>query len=343
MVTLKDVAQLAGVAPITVSRVINYPQSVKERTRLKVERAIKQLNYSPNNIARSLVTNRTNIIGVLLSNIANPYFSEFILGVETKARQLGKSIIICNAMDYESARSNVNLLLEQRVDGMIFTSLEFDSIALQEQLFRELEEINENRKQTVPFVLVDPFPKQTLLPSILIDNYMAGTLAMEHLHELGHEVIAHLNLNRDANVWIDRFRAYRDAQENKGIQLNADHIALIEKEDVRVAEEAAYALLRAIPRPTAIFAANDVLAVGALQAAHRMRIKIPEEISIIGVDGNDIAKHSYPRMTTVAHPRYQLGELSAELLIDLINGKEDTVRQMVNCTLQVNESTGPLL
>lgn len=341
MATLKDVAKLAGVAPITVSRVINEPRSVKERTRLKVEQAIKQLNYTPNNIARSLVTNRTNIIGILLSNIANPYFSEFILGVETKARQLGKSVIICNAMDYESAKNNVNLLLEQRVDGMIFTSFEFDTIALQEQMLRELEKLNANDKQAVPIVLVDPFPKQTRLTSIQIDNYMAAIVAMDHLHELGHTAIAHLTMNRDADVWIDRFKAYKDALAKRGTQLNTDYIALIDKEDVRLAEEAAYRLLRTNPRPTAIFAGNDLLAVGVLQAAHRMKIKIPEELSIIGIDGNDIAKHSYPRMTTVAHPRYRLGELSAELLINMINGKEDQASLLIKCALQVNESTGP--
>lgn len=341
MATLKDVAKLAGVAPITVSRVINEPRSVKDRTRLKVEQAIKELNYTPNNIARSLVTNRTNIIGVLISNIANPYFSEFILGVETKARQLGKSVIICNAMDYERAKSNVNLLLEQRVDGMIFTSFEFDSITLQEQMLRELEKLNESRKQPVQIVLVDPFPKQTLLNSIQIDNYMAAIVAMDHLRDLGHQAIAHLSLHRDAGVWIDRFKAYKDALGKRNIPLNTDYIALIDKEDARLAEEAAYRLLRADPRPTAIFAANDILAIGALQAAHRMKIKVPEELSIIGIDGNDVAKHSYPRMTTVAHPRYRLGELSAEMLIDLINGKEDQASLLIKCTLQLNESTGP--
>lgn len=340
MITLKDVAKLAGVAPITVSRVVNDPQSVKERTRMKVIQAIEQLNYTPNNIARSLVTNRTNIIGILLSNIANPYFSEFILGVETKAKQLGKRVIICNAMDYESTMDNVNLLLEQRVDGMIFTSFEFKSIALQEQMLRYLEKLNANQKQSVQFVLVDPSPKQTLLTSIQIDNYLSATIAMAHLHELGHEAIAHLSLNRDADVWIDRFKAYKDAQGKKGILLNTNYIALVDKEDVRMAEEATYSLLQANPRPTAIFAANDILAIGALQAAHRMKIKIPEEISIIGIDGNDIGKHSYPRMTTVAHPRYRLGEQSAELLIDLINGKKDQASLLIKSTLQVNETTG---
>ncbi|MCU6709956.1 LacI family transcriptional regulator [Paenibacillus sp. J5C_2022] len=343
MATLKDVAKLAGVAPITVSRVINDPQSVKERTRLKVEQAIKQINYMPNSIARSLVTNRTNTIGVLLSNIANPYFSDFILGVETKARELGKNVFICNGMNYESAMSNINLLMEKRVDGMILTSFEFDSIGLQEKLLRELERLNANEKHSVQFVLVDPSPKQTLLTSIQIDNYMAATVAMDHLHELGHKAIAHLSLNRDADVWIDRFKAYKDAQGRINIPLNTEHIALIDKEDVRLAEEATYRLLLTTPRPTAIFAANDTLAVGALQAAHRTRLRIPEDISIIGIDGNDIAKHSYPRMTTVVHPRYRLGELSAELLIDLINGKEDTASLLIKCTLQVNESTGPLL
>ncbi len=340
MVTLKDVAKLAGVAPITVSRVINEPHAVKEKTRIKVQQAIEQLGYSPNQLARGLVTNRSNMIGVVITNIANPYYADYILGLETKAKQLGKSVVICNGLDYASAKSNLELLLKQRVDGIIFTSFEFHSIQIQERFIQELEQLHFRKEHTVPIVLFNPFPVNTNLPAIRTDNYSDGLMAMRHLLELGHERIGHLSLNRDAGVWMDRLRAYRDSLLSRELSVRSEYIHLIEKEKVKDAEQGAYRLLQAEERPTAIFAANDIMAVGVLQAAHRLGIKVPEQLSIIGIDGIELAQYSYPSLTSVAHPRYALGEQSVELLINIINGQDNLPGHIVSTQLQTRESTG---
>ncbi|QNK56542.1 LacI family DNA-binding transcriptional regulator [Paenibacillus sp. PAMC21692] len=342
MVTLKDVAKLAGVAPITVSRVINEPHTVKEQTRSKVQQAIEQLGYSPNQLARGLATNQSNMIGVVVSNIANPYYADYILGIETKAKQFGKSVVICNGLDYVGAKSNLELLLMQRVDGIIFTSFEFDSIRMQERFIEELEQLHFRKNHTVPVVLFNPSPAHTSLPVIQTDNYLDGLIAMRHLLELGHARIGHLSLNRDASVWMDRFRAYKDSLLARGLPLRSEYIRLIEKERVKEAEQGAYQLLQVEERPTAIFAANDILAVGVLQAAHRLGIRVPDELSIIGVDGIELAQYSYPSLTSVVHPRYSLGEQSVDLLVQIMNAQEDLPSLIVKSQLQVRESTSAL-
>ncbi len=343
MITMKDVAKRAGVSPITVSRVLSMSEKVKPATRAKVLQAVEELNFKPNSIARSLVTNRTDTIGLLLSNIANPYYPEFILGFETQARLLGKNVILCNAQDYDVAMSNLELLLEKRVDGIVVTSIEFDSLKLQEQFHAYLEELGSLKQKNTPIVLMDPNPRSTTLPCIEVDNYLAGRIAMEHLYELGHRRIAHISVERDANVWIDRLRAYKDAHRKDDMQFNPALIELIDKEDARISEAAATKLLQQEPRPTAIMAGNDILAVGAIHAVHRLGLRIPEDISIIGIDGTSIGDQIYPRLTTVMHPQSKVGELAAQLLCQRINGDADNSNVILKPSLWVRESTGTAL
>ncbi|MFD0714809.1 LacI family DNA-binding transcriptional regulator [Paenibacillus sp. GCM10027626] len=339
MITMKDVAKLAGVSPITVSRVISSPEQVRPATQAKVMKAIEELNFKPNNIARSLVTNRTDTIGLLLSNIANPYYPEFILGLETYARAQGKNVIICNAQDYDTASHNLELLLEKRVDGIVITSIEFASMKLQEKFHAELEDLVHMKQKSIPIVLMDPNPRSTLLSCVEVDNYLAGRIAMDHLHSLGHRRIAHLSVERDANVWIDRMRAFKDAYRRYGLDLQQELVELIETEDVRAAAAAATRLLQCTPRPTAIFAGNDLLAIGALHAAHRLGIRVPEQLSIIGIDGINVGDQIYPRLTTVAHPQSKVGEVAAQLLLDKINGNDDNSSIILKPALLVREST----
>lgn len=343
MITMKDVAKLAGVSPITVSRVISSPEQVKPSTRAKVTRAIEELNFKPNSIARSLVTNRTDTIGLLLSNIANPYYPEFILGLETTARSLGKNLIICNAKDYDTATQNLELLLEKRVDGIVITSIEFDSLKLQEKFHANLEELVNLKQKNIPIVLMDPNPRSTILSCIEVDNYLAGRIAMDHLFLLEHTKIAHISVERDANVWIDRLRAYKDAHRKFGLEFDTSLVELIPIEDLKAAEEAAIRLLQKSQRPTAIFAGNDILAVGAIRAAHRLGIKIPEEISIIGIDGINVGDQVFPRLTTVAHPQNKVGEVAAQLLVKKINGHDDNSNITLKPALLVRESTARAL
>jgi len=339
MITMKDVARLAGVSPITVSRVISSPEQVKPATQAKVLKAIEELNFKPNQIARSLVTNRTDTIGLLLSNIANPYYPEFILGLETMARSLGKNVIICNAQDYETAAKNLDLLLEKRVDGIVITSFEFESLKLQEKFHTDLENLVHLQHKTTPIVLLDPNPRSTTLSCVEVDNYLAGRIAMDHLFSLGHRRIAHISVERDANVWIERMRAYKDAFRRNGLEMDAGLVELLPVEDVRQAQEASVRLLQRSPRPTAIFAGNDLLAVGAIHAAHQLGIKVPEQLSIIGIDGIVIGEQIYPRLTTVAHPQNKVGEVAVQLLIDKINGADDNSSIILKSALVIREST----
>lgn len=345
MITMKDVARLARVSPITVSRTLSNPESVKPETRKKVLEAVENLQYKPNHIARSLATNRTNIIGVLLSNITNPFYPEFLLGLETKARSLGWSVIICNANDFDTASRNLELLLEKRVDGIVVTSLEFASNKLKGRLLKNLERMVLSKSISTSIVMFETIPSTTTLSCIQVDNYLAGHIAMEHLHGLGHKNIAHISHQAaewaDYGVWIERIRAFKDAQIKIGIEPKETMIELVPSEDVQVVVEATRRLLKLNPRPSAIFAANDMLAVGVLQAAYIEKVRVPEELSIIGIDGIPIGNQVFPRLTTVAYPQYKLGEASANMLIEQIEGRTDGMNITFKPVLEVRESTAP--
>jgi LacI family transcriptional regulator len=343
MANMKDVAKKAGVAPITVSRVINQPDTVSSTTRKKVMKAIEELNFKPNQIARSMITRRTNTIGVLLSNITNPYFPEVLLGLEVTAQSLGNNLIICNAIDYDKTLKNLDLLLEKRVDGIVVAPIEFPSLESQKRFYSYLEDLsNKLSDQKIPVVFINNDLQETSLSCVSIDNYLCATAAMDHLLGLGHRRIAHLTVERDAKVWIERMRGYRNMLEMRHIAIESSLIG-IGKEEVESAERVAIGLLQQTNRPTAIFAANDTLAVGAIHAAYKLGLNVPGDLSVIGIDGIALGRYIYPKLTTVSHPRFKIGEMSVKLIMEKINGNDSSD---FNITLKpeliVRESTGPV-
>lgn len=343
MATMKDVAKKAGVAAITVSRVINQPETVALITRKKVLKAIEEMNFKPNQVARSMITGRTNTIGMLLSNITNPYFPEVLMGLEVTAQKLGINMLICNALDYETTLKNVEMMLEKQIDGIVVAPIEFPSIDSQNRFYTYLEELGSNAaKPRVQIIFINNDLQETSLSCVSVDNYHSARLAMEHLLNLGHRRIAHLTVERDVKVWIERMRGYRDMLAKHNIPVEHTLIGL-GKEEVESAEEAATALLQQKDRPTAIFAANDTLAVGAIHAAYKLGLQVPNDLSVIGIDGISLGKYIYPKLTTVSHPRFQIGEVSIKLIVDKINDRDsNNLNIMLKPELTIRDSTRPL-
>lgn len=310
-VTIKDVARKANVGLGTVSRVLNNHASVKESTRISVLNAIKELDYNPNAIARSLKSKSTKSVGVMIPDISSAFYPDIVRGIEDVASIYKYNIILCNTdLDREREKSSLNMLKEKKVDGIIFISNTID-----EELKKEFKKIG------IPIVLVATKDLNNEFHSVVIDNVKASYTAVDFLCQLGHKNIAMIaGTYGDPNAGIPRVEGYRRALEDNGIEVQED---LIYYGDYKY--KSGYELMKRILErkviPTALFAASDNMAIGAASAALQSGYKIPEDISIIGFDGIETAEFFYPPISTVKQPRYDMGARGMEQLIRLIRNE----------------------
>jgi len=326
--TIYDVAEKAGVSIATVSKVINNTGRISDKTRKKVNLIMNELNYHPSFVASALTGKRTQTIGLLIPNIANPFYSEFARNLEDRAHELGYSIVICST-DYneEKEKKYVSLLMRKQVDGFIITS-GFTNVGL----------IQEVIDQKIPVALIAYSIPTLSLNSIGIDDYKAGYQATAHLAELGHKRIAVIAETVQSSN--DRVRGYKDAL--KEYQLEFDINLYIEtKATVEDGEIATDKLLNVEEPPTAIFAFNDILAIGTMQCAKKRGLSIPENLSVIGCDNTILAL--IPSLTTMGQPLREMGHEAADVLIEEIEGKKTRKQQiLLSPELVIRDSTGPL-
>jgi len=326
--TIYDVAEKAGVSIATVSKVINNTGRISDKTRKKVNLIMSELNYHPSFVASALTGKRTQTIGLLIPNIANPFYSEFARNLEDRAHELGYSIVICST-DYneEKEKKYVSLLMRKQVDGFIITS-GFTNVGL----------IQEVIDQKIPVALIAYSIPTLSLNSIGIDDYKAGYQATAHLAELGHKRIAVIAETVQSSN--DRVRGYKDAL--KEYQLEFDINLYIEtKATVEDGEIATDKLLNVEEPPTAIFAFNDILAIGTMQCAKKRGLSIPENLSVIGCDNTILAL--IPSLTTMGQPLREMGYEAADILIEEIEGKKTRKHQiLLSPELVIRDSTGPL-
>ncbi|MDH2363322.1 LacI family DNA-binding transcriptional regulator [Priestia megaterium] len=326
--TIYDVAEKAGVSIATVSKVINNTGRISDKTRKKVNLIMNELNYHPSFVASALTGKRTQTIGLLIPNIANPFYSEFARNLEDRAHELGYSIVICST-DYneEKEKKYVSLLMRKQVDGFIITS-GFTNVGL----------IQEVMDQKIPVALIAYSIPTLSLNSIGIDDYKAGYQATAHLAELGHKRIAVIAETVQSSN--DRVRGYKDAL--KEYQLEFDINLYIEtKATVEDGEIATDKLLNVEEPPTAIFAFNDILAIGTMQCAKKRGLSIPENLSVIGCDNTILAL--IPSLTTMGQPLREMGYEAADILIEEIEGKKTRKHQiLLSPELVIRDSTGPL-
>ncbi len=328
-VTIRDVAQLAGVVPSTVSHAINHTAPVSEETRQRVFEAIQKLGYRRNTLARSLRQQTTQTLGLLLPNIANPVSAEIARGVSEVADADGYSLLIGETND-DPADEDRQLarMLDRRVDGLIIVSTD------SERRLHAYHDVD------IPLVLVNrqtPLPPIDL-PSVEIDNVQAGYLATRHLIDLGHSAIGIVT----TSLGNERYEGYRRALEEAQLPLRPDLIycATLEETDLMAQGYLAMdALLKHQPI-TACFVVDDLRAIGAMEALRERQLRVPEDIAIVGCGDLSLAALVCPRLTTVGHPKQHLGAQAVYLLLELFNNSLIDQRVVLPCELVVRESCG---
>ncbi|MEK0317465.1 LacI family DNA-binding transcriptional regulator [Cohnella sp. 56] len=309
--TIKDIAQKTGVSIATVSRVIHGLTGYSDKTRELVMKAAEELGYRPNAIARGLVSRRTQTIGVLFPQVSGSYSAELLHGIEEAANERGFSIIVCNtAREGERTMKYLRVLREKQVDGIVFAS-QFVLAAYEQEL----------AAMRVPVMLVNTLPERSDLSYIKVDDREASREATEHLVRLGHREIAMIAGTPDDPVaGQPRVDGYRDALEAGGIAYREALVACggFCLDGGRRAMER---LLADAPSLTAVFAASDEMAAGALAAALERGLRVPDDLSIVGYDDLIFARMVHPPLTTIRQPLSEMGRLATERLIARIKGE----------------------
>lgn len=307
--TIKDVAKLANVSIATVSRILNNLDGYSEDTRKKVMDVIEEIGYQRNAIARNLKINESKTIGILLPRVDTLFYVQIVNGIQDYANQNNYSVITCNVgRDGDKINEYLNTLAERQVDGMIVCSLPPKS-----QYDKKIMDSN------IPSVLVSTLSYRYSIPYVKVDDYQAAYRGTSYLIENGHEMIAFLGgKSEDPIAGVPRLQGYIQALSDNNITVDnklIKHNGFSFKDGILSMEQ----LLEETVKPTAIFAACDEIAIGALTVAHRKGIKIPDDISIIGYDNTIISEMCYPALTTIGQPLYDMGKKSVEMLIKKIN------------------------
>lgn len=340
MVTIADVAKQAGVSMMTVSRVINNSAHVSQKTRQRVLQAVEELSYRPNMVARSLATRRNQMIAYVVSNLANPFFAEVSMGVENVCAERGYIVIIYDVSSEKRLEACLNMLIDRRLDGVIFHHLDIRH-----------EHVEQLRQNGVCCVTIDnerDLPEVTRVDS---DNFEGGRNAALYLIEHGHWRIGCIHGCYDGKmiesysnleyierfqrrIWHDRTAGFLDGMRSADLE----PVCMLEgRGTASVGFKSGSELFRQIScmdhAPTALYCENDVIALGVLSECMELGWRVPEEIALIGHDGLEIGMQLYPRITSIHQPRYQMGSIAAEKLLDSIESKTEPEQILVHSDL----------
>ncbi|MEW2384011.1 LacI family DNA-binding transcriptional regulator [Micromonospora sp. NPDC047707] len=331
MTTIYDVAQQARVSPATVSRVLNGRTSVDSDMADRVRQAMRELDYRPNAVARSLRRSRTSLWAVIISDIGNPFFTSMVRGVEDVAQGAGFSVVLCNSdEDPEKESRYVAAALAERMAGVIISSSGRPT------------GITRLVKAGIPVVAIDRQPRGAAVDTVLVDNTHGAELATAHLLDNGYRRVACITGPRRISTATQRLRGYQRALRSRGVPVKDD---LIRFADFR--EEGGYqamaSLLAATEPPDAIFATNNLMTVGAVECLVDRGIAVPAACGVIGFDDIPWAHLVKPSLSTVSQPTYDLGRTAAMLLTERIaNAAKAPSTVTLHTGLQVRESsTGP--
>ncbi|NLB51844.1 MAG: LacI family transcriptional regulator [Syntrophomonadaceae bacterium] len=329
MATIYDIAKRVGVSPATVSRALNNKGYVKDEVKTQILRAAEELHYIPNAAARSLIYKKTWTIALLLPDISNPFFATIARGVDDAISHKGYSLIICNSDgSLHNERKHIQILRERRVDGIVMIPSG-----------NQLDYSNTLDLDNMPFVIVDRDPGIDSVDVVLFDDFNGAKQATEHLVGLSHQAIAIITGPRNVSTGVERLRGFKHVMLAAGLQVNPGYVF---EGDFR--ESTGYEIGKKIVDgtsiPTAIFATNDLMALGALTAFKESGIRIPEDIAIVGYDGIPETNRGSPSLTTVIQPNYELGQAAGDRLIRRIeNVKESRQKIVLNPRLVIRDST----
>jgi LacI family transcriptional regulator len=308
---MNEVAKLANVSIQTVSAVINEKPGITQHTRLRVREAIAQLDYHPNFLASSLRAQRSLTIGVLIPSITNPFFPEFVRGIEDVAQKRGYTLFLCNSDDDEQKEiSYIQLLWRHRIAGLI--------AAFQPRKPEGKNLLKNLVSHHVPVVLMGSHRPDQKVVSLTVDDVQGTFLATSHLLDLGHRRIGMITPPTGSDVEVNRVAGFLRAHKARGFKV--DRALLVPGGfDVSDGQRGAVELMRLPQPPAAIVAANDLVAIGALKALRHLNKRVPEDVAVVGYDNISMAELFNPPITTIAQPLYRMGESAMEALLARIN------------------------
>jgi LacI family transcriptional regulator len=323
VISIKDVAKEAGVSISTVSNALNNSRYVKEETKKRINEVAERLKYTPNIIARGLKTKSTNTVAVIVPDISNQFFAQVIRGVEEIARLRNYNVLlVCTYYDVLQEKTSIENLKKQFIDGFIFIS-GYDSSD-------HIRELNDNN---FPVVVADRELEDTKVPSVLIDNFYAMKEVVNYLYDLGHNKIGYISYTYDNQTTVrKRFEGYCEGLKENKLDYNPDMVVISETlrlNELQGSHEAVRKIIKCKSIPSVIMTASDFIAVGVIEALKDLKIKIPEEISVIGFDNILISQYNSPLLTTVKQPKEKMGAIAMNLLLDIIEGKKIKDRNIV--------------
>ncbi len=335
MATIHDVAKRAGVASITVSRVINNSGYFSQGTRQRVEAAIAELGYVPNRLARSLRSKRTNILALVLTDITNPFFTTLARGVEDTASDAGFIVIFCNTDESETEEQKyLQVLLQQQVDGILLVPARSTS-----------DSVELVQKHGTPVVVLDRrLPSSAKVDVVRCESVDGAYRLVQLLIGLGHRQIAVLSGPKIVSTAKDRVTGYRQAMVEAGIDNRLQLVyygAFTQSSGYEMAQQ----VLNVNPRPTALFAANNLIAIGALKAVRDARLRVPEDIAMVSFDDLPANLLISPFFTVAVQPAYEMGQKATQLLLARLAGEapERCQEVILPTDLVVRQSSGQAL
>lgn len=319
-VTIKDIARELGIAPSTVSRALKDHFEISEETREKVKRVAKEMNYEPNSLALSLKFSKSNTIGVVVPEIVHFFFSTIISGIEDIAHSRGYNVIITQSSEsFEREKMNLQTLYNNRVDGVLISISRETNTADHLKLFQQ---------KGMPIVLFDRVMDNFESSKVTVNDFNGGYFATSHLIKQGYERIAHLAGPLNLILAQERLRGYKEALKYHGREIDEKLIISNMASNEMDAYKAVLEILKA-NAADAIFAINDMAAIGAMKAARKWGIRIPEDFGIVGFSNWLFTSLTNPTITTVEQPGFEMGQHAAELLIAEIESREPMTTQKI--------------
>lgn len=316
--TIYDVAKEAGVSIATVSNAINGKGNVSKKRREQILKIMEQMNYQPNVNASALMGKKTYTLGLLIPDISNPFFSEIARAIEDQAHQLGYSVIMCSTDNKdERVERYIGLLEQKNVDGILIgTGVD------------NLDILTNLQAKNIPIVMISRETSALEVDTVVVDDFVGGLMAAQHLAEMGHRQMAILSEQLKVSSARERIRGFKQGLQDLQIPFDDHNIAICDYM-IQEGRRAAGELLAREDRPTALFCCNDVLAIGALQEARSIGIKVPEELSIVGFDDTILAAVVDPPLTTIAQPIASMAKQAFQLLISHLDESEAVKKRIV--------------
>jgi LacI family transcriptional regulator len=333
MANMKQIAQLARVSLGTVSHVLNGTANVREPLRKRVLDAIEATSYEPSQLARGLRRDKTNILAMIIPDILNPFFPGVVRGAEDVAFSNGYRLVLCNTdNDHQKEVAHLRALRAYLPSGLIVIPSDLSELTTETDSFR---------KAGCAVVCVDRLPRNWEGDSVTINNSEGAFKAVSYLISLGHRKLAVITGPLQLTNSLDRFKGFKRALRKAGLEIPPGY-----HQETTFDGSGGYAktkiLLRMVPRPTAIFACNDMIALGALRAIREEGLRCPEDLSLVGFDGLDVTEITRPQLTSVYQSPYQLGAEAVQLALDRLAQKNTPARRIVLKTeLKIRESVAP--